>query len=239
MVEPPSRRCRARPAAFPSIRAVGSSRQATTRGSRTSPFRAKGLEGGSHLCAPNYCRRYRPAARHAEPIDTSTSHVGFRCIIRKREGTMSDKSSDENKAGNASPGRRRHRRNLLLGTTAFATASIAGMPLVSSAQAQQAQPGTSASSGQKPNILMIMGDDIGWFNPSIFHRGMMGYRTPNIDRIGNDGAIFTDWYGEQSCTAGRAAFITGQSPIRTGLTKVGLPGADVGIQPEDRRSRNS
>lgn len=80
---------------------------------------------------------------------------------------------------------------------------------------------------------MIMGDDIGWFNPSIYHRGMMGYRTPNIDRIGNEGAMFTDWYGEQSCTAGRAAFITGQSPIRTGLTKVGLPGADVGLQPED------
>lgn len=80
---------------------------------------------------------------------------------------------------------------------------------------------------------MIMGDDIGWFNPSIYNRGMMGYRTPNIDRIGNEGAVFTDWYGEQSCTAGRAAFITGQSPIRTGLTKVGLPGADVGLQPED------
>jgi arylsulfatase A-like enzyme len=146
---------------------------------------------------------------------------------------MSDRSSDENKAGHASPDAGVSRRNLLLGTTAFATASIAGMPLVSSAQAQQTQPGTSASSGQKPNILMIMGDDIGWFNPSIYNRGMMGYRTPNIDRIGNEGALFTDWYGEQSCTAGRAAFITGQSPIRTGLTKVGLPGADVGIQPED------
>ena len=85
----------------------------------------------------------------------------------------------------------------------------------------------------KPNILVIMGDDIGWFNPSIYHRGMMGYRTPNIDRIGNEGAMFTDWYGQQSCTAGRAAFITGQSPIRTGLTKVGLPGADLGLSAED------
>ena len=65
---------------------------------------------------------------------------------------------------------------------------------------------------KKPNILVIMGDDIGWFNPSIYNRGMMGYRTPNIDRIGNEGAMFTDWYGQQSCTAGRAAFITGQSP---------------------------
>lgn len=76
----------------------------------------------------------------------------------------------------------------------------------------------------KPNILIIWGDDIGWFNPSIYHRGMMGYSTPNIDRIGREGTMFTDWYGQQSCTAGRAAFITGQSPIRTGLTKVGLPG---------------
>ena len=80
---------------------------------------------------------------------------------------------------------------------------------------------------------MIFGDDIGWFNPSIYHHGLMGYRTPNIDRIGREGAMFTDWYGQQSCTAGRAAFITGQSPIRTGLTKVGLPGADVGLRAED------
>jgi len=86
---------------------------------------------------------------------------------------------------------------------------------------------------RKPNILILWGDDIGWFNPSIYHRGMMGYRTPNIDRIGREGALFTDWYGQQSCTAGRAAFITGQSPIRTGLTKVGLPGADVGLRKED------
>ncbi len=90
-----------------------------------------------------------------------------------------------------------------------------------------------AQAAKKPNILVIMGDDIGWFNPSIYHRGIMGYRTPNIDRIGHEGAMFTDWYGQQSCTAGRAAFITGQSPIRTGLTKVGLPGADIGLRAED------
>jgi arylsulfatase len=85
----------------------------------------------------------------------------------------------------------------------------------------------------KPNILVIWGDDIGQFNVSAFNRGMMGYQTPNIDRIANEGALFTDWYGQQSCTAGRAAFITGQSPIRTGLTKVGLPGAPEGMQLED------
>jgi arylsulfatase A-like enzyme len=85
----------------------------------------------------------------------------------------------------------------------------------------------------QPNILIIWGDDIGWFNVSAYHRGIMGYRTPNIDRIGEEGALFTDWYGQQSCTAGRAAFITGQCPIRTGLTKVGLPGADLGLRPQD------
>src|SRR5262244_452584 len=85
----------------------------------------------------------------------------------------------------------------------------------------------------KPNVLIIWGDDIGWFNVSAYNLGAMGYRTPNIDRIAREGMLFTDWYGQQSCTAGRAAFITGQSPIRTGLTKVGLPGADLGLQPED------
>ncbi|MFL5615102.1 MAG: arylsulfatase [Gemmatimonadaceae bacterium] len=87
--------------------------------------------------------------------------------------------------------------------------------------------------GRKPNILVIFGDDIGWFNISAYNHGVMGYRTPNIDRIAKEGCLFTDWYGQQSCTAGRAAFITGQSPIRTGLTKVGLPGAKIGLQPED------
>ena len=86
---------------------------------------------------------------------------------------------------------------------------------------------------EKPNILVIWGDDIGWYNVSAYHQGVMGYRTPNIDRIAREGAMFTDWYGQQSCTAGRAAFLTGQSPIRTGLTKVGLPGADLGLLKED------
>src|SRR5882724_9752607 len=80
----------------------------------------------------------------------------------------------------------------------------------------------TAQTRQKPNILIIWGDDIGEFNISAYNMGRMGYRTPNIDSIAKEGAIFTDWYGQQSCTAGRAAFITGQSPIRTGLTKVGV-----------------
>ncbi|NEQ65253.1 MAG: arylsulfatase [Symploca sp. SIO2D2] len=96
---------------------------------------------------------------------------------------------------------------------------------------------TSAALAQEttspPNILVIMADDVGWFNLSTYNDGMMGYRTPNIDRIAEDGIRFTDAYAENSCTAGRAAFITGQSPVRTGLTKVGLPGADLGLSTKD------
>ena len=86
---------------------------------------------------------------------------------------------------------------------------------------------------KKPNILILWGDDIGIWNCSYFGRGMMGYRTPNIDRVANEGAAFTDYYSQQSCTAGRACFICGQNPVRTGLTKVGMPGATVGLQKED------
>jgi arylsulfatase A-like enzyme len=86
---------------------------------------------------------------------------------------------------------------------------------------------------KKPNILILWGDDIGWWNISFNSRGQMGYRTPNIDRVANEGVCFTDYYAQQSCTAGRASFITGQNPIRTGLTKVGMPGATIGLQKED------
>ena len=91
----------------------------------------------------------------------------------------------------------------------------------------------AAEAARKPNILIIWGDDIGYWNISAYNQGMMGYRTPNIDRLASEGAMFTDYYGQQSCTAGRAAFITGQSPFRTGLLKVGLPGAKEGLQKED------
>jgi arylsulfatase A-like enzyme len=101
---------------------------------------------------------------------------------------------------------------------------IATLLLSGAAWAQQAK---------KPNILVIWGDDIGYWNVSAYNQGMMGYKTPNIDRIAREGALFTDWYGQQSCTAGRAAFITGQSPYRTGLLKVGLPGAKEGLQARD------
>jgi arylsulfatase len=91
----------------------------------------------------------------------------------------------------------------------------------------------AAQAQDKPNIVVIWGDDIGYWNISAYSHGMMGYKTPNIDRIAREGAMFTDYYGQQSCTAGRAAFITGQSPIRTGLLKVGLPGAPEGMPDAD------
>ena len=86
-----------------------------------------------------------------------------------------------------------------------------------------------AQAAAKPNILIIWGDDVGYWNISAYNQGMMGYKTPNIDRIAREGALFTDWYGQQSCTAGRASFITGQVGFRTGMLKVGLPGAEEGL----------
>src|SRR5215470_7916028 len=114
----------------------------------------------------------------------------------------------------------------MLGKTAAVAFCLVTALAVVPGGAAHAQP-------KKPNILIIWGDDIGWYNVSAYNMGVMGYRTPNIDRIAREGALFTDWYAQQSCTAGRAAFITGQSPIRTGLTKVGLPGADLELRPED------
>src|SRR6516162_1345667 len=91
----------------------------------------------------------------------------------------------------------------------------------------------ATSSAGKPNIVVIWGDDIGIANLSCYTRGLMGYQTPNIDRIANEGMLFTDYYGEQSCTAGRSSFITGQHGLRTGLTKVGLPAATIGLSKLD------
>lgn len=93
--------------------------------------------------------------------------------------------------------------------------------------------GAAAAQAKKPNVLVIMGDDIGIFNISAYHQGMMGYNTPNIDRLAKEGGMFMSYYAQQSCTAGRSAFITGQLPFRTGLSKVGLPGAELGLRKED------
>ncbi len=129
---------------------------------------------------------------------------------------------------------RLNRRNLLLGTTGLAAAAALGSGApVQMAQAQQSAPATPTGGGQKPNILVIWGDDIGVANVSAYTMGLMGYKTPNIDRVAREGLMFTDYYAEQSCTAGRASFITGQSGLRTGMTKVGLPAATLGLQAED------
>jgi arylsulfatase len=117
-----------------------------------------------------------------------------------------------------------NRRNILLAGTTVAAASVMG----SATPVRMAQAQTS-SSGRQPNILVIMGDDVGWFNIGAYHQGIMSGKTPNLDKLAADGMRFTDYYAEASCTAGRANFITGQIPLRTGLTTVGQAGADVGM----------
>jgi arylsulfatase A-like enzyme len=126
------------------------------------------------------------------------------------------------------------RRNMLLGGAAGLAAT--GVQLAQAQPAAPARPAPAAAAGgaaRRPNIVVIWGDDIGFWNISHNNRGMMGYRTPNIDRIFSGGMTFTDYYAEQSCTAGRSAFITGQATVRTGLSKVGLPGAQAGMKAED------
>src|SRR5579859_5757466 len=119
------------------------------------------------------------------------------------------------------------RRNVLLAGTAMAATALSASSIVEQAQAQQ--PATAPAAGQKPNIVVIMGDDIGMWNIGAYHRGMMSGRTPNLDKLAAEGMLFTDYYAEASCTAGRANFITGQLPIRTGMTTVGQAGATVGL----------
>ena len=116
------------------------------------------------------------------------------------------------------------RRNILLAGTTVAAASV----MEATAPVRMAQAQTTPS-GQRPNIVVIMGDDIGYWNIGAYHRGMMAGRTPNLDKMAAEGVMFTDYYAEASCTAGRAAFITGELPIRTGMTTVGQAGAPTGI----------
>jgi arylsulfatase len=127
-----------------------------------------------------------------------------------------------------------NRRNILLGSSALMAAATMTSGALAQAQAQKAAPTAApAPSGRKPNILVIWGDDIGIANISAYSNGLMGYETPNIDRIGREGIKLQHYYGEQSCTAGRAAFLTGQHGIRSGLTKVGFPGAPMGMSQLD------
>ena len=116
------------------------------------------------------------------------------------------------------------RRKILLASTTLAAASALGAATpVSTARAPV------SGIGQATNILVIMGDDIGWFNIGAYHQGIMSGKTPNLDKLAAEGIRFTDYYAEASCIAGRANFITGQIPLRTGLTTVGQAGADVGM----------
>jgi arylsulfatase len=143
-------------------------------------------------------------------------------------------SSDASKKNDREAGQAINRRKLLLGTTTLVAA--AAMTTEALAQAQKAAPAAApaaAPSGRKPNILVIFGDDVGQTNISAYSHGVVGYKTPNIDRIAREGMMFTDYYAENSCTAGRSTFITGQSCLRTGLSKVGAPGAPVGLQKVD------
>src|ERR1700761_6415389 len=139
------------------------------------------------------------------------------------EGEMSSGIGGEN----SNLGKRAlNRRDVLLASTAVATASALGAVAgVQTAIAQQA-------AGQKPNIVVIMGDDIGIWNIGAYHRGMMSGRTPHLDKLAKEGMLFTDYYAEASCTAGRAAFIPGELPIRTGMTTVGQAGAKIGLPAE-------
>ena len=151
---------------------------------------------------------------------------------------MSEESRRADTAANDEENRKiSGRRRMLLAGTALATfGTLAAGAAVQQAQAQQTP--APATGGGKPNILVIFGDDIGISNISAYSDGLMGYATPNIDRIAKEGIRFLHYYGEQCCTAGRAAFLTGQHGLRTGLTKVGFPGAPMGmsqLDPSDRR----
>lgn len=149
---------------------------------------------------------------------------------------MTSSAKDKDKAEAASNKADNHalsRRNILLGSSALM--ATAAMTARAAAQTQKAAPATAPAvpSGRKPNILVIFGDDVGQTNISAYSFGVVGYKTPNIDRLAREGMMFTDYYAENSCTAGRSTFITGQSCLRTGLSKVGAPGAPVGLQKGD------
>src|SRR5882757_3899771 len=138
-----------------------------------------------------------------------------------------EKISEKPESSTAPTGAGLKRRDLLLsGSSLVAASALSAVGLTSAAQAQQPAP---APAGQRPNIVVIMGDDIGMWNIGAYHRGMMAGRTPNLDKIAAEGMLFTDYYAEASCTAGRANFITGELPIRTGMTTVGQAGAPTGL----------
>src|SRR5437879_10457000 len=144
----------------------------------------------------------------------------------RKEHVMSRKPPEDSRDDKPQSRGGVQRRNLLLSGSSLLAASM--LPAVSPLSPAQAQP----ASGQRPNIVVIMGDDIGIWNIGAYHRGMMAGRTPNLDKLAAEGMLFTDYYAEASCTAGRANFITGELPIRTGMTTVGQAGATIGLPAE-------
>ena len=163
-------------------------------------------------------RAPRRAGRHFnKPCRLSLHHQKS----RERERIMSTDQGNGKSEGSAAPNSEGvKRRDLLLSGSSLVAASALLGPGTNPAEAQQ-----PTASGKRPNIVVIMGDDIGWWNIGAYHRGMMAGRTPNLDQFAKEGMMFTDYYAEASCTAGRAAFITGELPIRTGMTTVGQAGA--------------
>src|SRR5260370_453592 len=143
-----------------------------------------------------------------------------------------DKIPEQSKTSSEPASAGLKRRDLLLsGSSLVAASALSAVGLTTPAQAQQ--PATApATAGQKPNIVVVMGDDIGWFNVGAYHQGIMSGKTPNLDKLAAEGMRFTDYYAEASCTAGRANFITGELPIRTGLTTVGQAGSPIGMPAE-------
>src|SRR5260370_319277 len=151
--------------------------------------------------------------------------------IKTEENAMSDKHppGDSRDVAPQSGAGMKRRDLLLSGTSLVAASALTAVGLTTPTQAQQ-QPATpSATAGQRPNIVFIMGDDIGWFNIGAYHQGIMASRTPNLDKLAAEGMRFTDYYAEASCTAGRANFITGELPIRTRLTTVGQASSPLGM----------
>ena len=170
--------------------------------------------------------------RRVDVVDVQAFTPAQTVPFREHENAMANSSHD--KPQNRTPHKREgiKRRDLLLrGGSLAAASALPAAGLSRMAQAQQQDPARAARSGQRPNILFIMGDDIGWMQPSIYHRGLMVGETPNIDRIGHEGALFTDYYAEQSCTAGRCAFFTGMNPLRAGMILPQLPGSPSYLKP--------
>src|SRR5213078_1637883 len=218
-----------RRAAFRRIRAAGPRPRATTLVSQTSRFHAKCLKAAricAHLTIAAAIVRPRAMPSRSTPrqaMSVSGASSEKECVVSKDH--VNGKSED----GMTQSGGALKRRDLLLsGSSLLAASALSGAGFATPAQAQQ-QP---TPAGQRPNIVVIMGDDIGMWNIGAYHRGLMAGRTPNLDKIAKEGMLFTDYYAEASCTAGRANFITGMLPIRTGMTTVGQAGAPTGLPAE-------